>query len=514
MGKESTLGREIGSIGRQSSIYMLGQVLSRAVGFVMIPVYTRYIAPSGYGAMELIEILTAGLGIFVSMGVADTMARFYYQEKEEYKRNRVVSTIVAGFALLAIPIVLLGVCLAPYIGGVLLDQPEHIFYLQVAMVSVWFGMFVEIGASYLRIRYKAKLFLTFSMGQLALALSLNILFIVHLGLGVLGFFYSTLIAQGITTVAYAIYIFSRVPIRHFSGPVFRDAIRFGLPIVPSRIALLFGFMSNRFFLKWMASPDPAVALAQVGLYSLGHKFGLVINRFVTSPFNSFWGPRRLDLLISEAPHALDTVARVCTYSTLATTSIALLVSVGAENLIDIMAAPEYGGAHVVVPIIALSYVALGLDTHFTSGILYAKKTIFTIYIALLSVAITIVANLLLVAPFGLIGAGFANLVGFSSRIVMSYLVSQRCLAIPFEKGRIILSLLLAIGVFLLTRFIQTPSPYATLVLRLAAASTYPVLLLACGFFEKGEITALRQILRRGVAVVRAARSRWLTSEGN
>ena len=54
---EATYGAEIVATGKYSLVYVVGQAISRAVGFFMIPLYTRYIAPSHYGAMELIEIL-------------------------------------------------------------------------------------------------------------------------------------------------------------------------------------------------------------------------------------------------------------------------------------------------------------------------------------------------------------------------------------------------------------------------------------------------------------------------
>src|SRR5438874_2975881 len=55
----SALRKEVVSVGKHSLVYVIGQAISRAVGFLMIPLYTSYIAPSHYGAMELIEIVTA-----------------------------------------------------------------------------------------------------------------------------------------------------------------------------------------------------------------------------------------------------------------------------------------------------------------------------------------------------------------------------------------------------------------------------------------------------------------------
>src|SRR5205807_3582484 len=96
----SALRKEVVSVGKHSLVYVVGQAISRAVGFLMIPLYTSYIAPSNYGAMELIEIITAVCLVLISMSVAEGMARFYYAEKGQEGRNRVISTIIVGFGII------------------------------------------------------------------------------------------------------------------------------------------------------------------------------------------------------------------------------------------------------------------------------------------------------------------------------------------------------------------------------------------------------------------------------
>src|SRR5438128_9354681 len=111
----SALRKEVVSVGKHSLVYVIGQAISRAVGFLMIPVYTSYIAPSHYGAMELIEIVTGACLVLMSMGVGDGMSRFYYAEKEEAERKRVTSTVVISLAILGLPIALALVAAARWV---------------------------------------------------------------------------------------------------------------------------------------------------------------------------------------------------------------------------------------------------------------------------------------------------------------------------------------------------------------------------------------------------------------
>jgi len=496
IGFQSNLRKEVISVGRHSLIYVVGQALSRAVGFFMIPVYTRFIAPTNYGAMELIEIMTAAAAIIISLGVAESMSRFYYAEKDQIKRNQVVSTVIIGFGIIGLPIVLLFISISGLVSSIVLEEGQYRYYLQIAMTASWFGMLCEVGYSYLRMLYKAKIFVTLTTIQLVIALSLNIYFVVFMKLNILGIFYSTLITEGGIGVFLSIMILRRVGFS-VSISTLRHLISFGLPLVPTRIGMMLGFVSNRFFLRWLASPDPAFALAQVGLFSLGHKFGVIINRFVTVPFNSFWGPRRLELILEELKDSKETVARVCTYATLLTVYLALLLSSGIESLIEIMADPSYRGAHQVVPFVALAYVALGLETHFITGILYKKKTIWSTYISLLSLGVILAWNYLFVPRYGLLGAATSNLAGFAVRGTLIYVVSQRLYPIPFELGRMAMMFITAIILYFISQTFSFSSSYLTFIARTGLVALFPFVLLLFGFYHEGEVEFAGQVLKNG-----------------
>jgi O-antigen/teichoic acid export membrane protein len=491
----SALKREVLSIGKNSSIYFIGQALSKAVGFFMIPIYTKFIAPTNFGAMEMVEILTGCIGLVISMNVAEAMPRFFYAEKERAARNRVVSTIVGGFGLMGIPLVLLFVCLSKSIAEVVLKAPDYTYYLQLSTVTIWFGMLCEICYSYLRMQYMARAFVLTTVLQLALAMSLNIYFIVGLRLDILGVFYSTLITQGLTAAVLIIWILKETGLR-ISFPLLRRLVAFGLPLVPSRIGLTLGFVSNRFFLLWLGAGDPKEALALVGRFSLGHKFGVVINRFITVPFNSFWSPRRLELLINEEPQARETVARICTYSTLISLYAALVLSAGIESVIEIMANPSYRGAHLVVPSVALAYVALGLETHFSTGLLQCRRTGYAAYIGLLALAVTLVWNYLFVPPFGLVGAATSNLAGFAVRSILIYAVSQRLYRIPFEVRRLLIMFGAAVVVYAASQSLSLSSPYLTFFVRTSLVALYPAFLLLTGFYRPEELRVFRAAVGR------------------
>ena len=191
----STLHHEVVFTAKNTAIYAGGRLLSHAVGFLMIPVYTRFIVPSNYGAMELIEIVSSCAALLIYLGIWESMPRFYYAEKEECKRNEVVSTIILALGAIGAVIIAILLALSGTLSAVILEDVRSLLCLQIALATLWFALLVEIGFSYLRMLYRAKLFVAITITQLVISLSLNIWFVVFLKWDIVGIFFSNLIVQ-------------------------------------------------------------------------------------------------------------------------------------------------------------------------------------------------------------------------------------------------------------------------------------------------------------------------------
>jgi O-antigen/teichoic acid export membrane protein len=481
----STFRQEITSIGKHSLVYFLGQALSRAVGFFMIPIYTRFIAPSDYGVLELVFIVGGSLAMLISMSVSDSLSRFYYAEKKQPQRDLVVSTTILGFAASGLPVVFLCVHFADQFSLLVLESKEYQYLFYIAFLTAWFTMLVDIGMSYLRMRYYSKTFLCASISQLILALSLNIYCVVYRQMGILGILYSNLISSATLGLILSTGILVVVK-PHFSFSKLKRIIKFGLPLAPSRICLSLGFMSNRFFLQRFAT------LFELGIFSLGFKFGILISRFINTPINMFWSPRRLELLLTAKDHSHKTVARICTYNTFLSLFVALALSATIKEVLNIIADPRYHESYKIVPIIAITIVIGGLENHFNAGILIAKRTSYLTYSSIISIAVVLAWSFFFIPIYGIWGAASASLAGSSIRTILIYLGSQQFYRLPFELVRICKLFIVAFVLYALCSFVHL-GLFLTLTIKLIIVGTFPLLLLLTNFFDDGEIDQLKRM---------------------
>ncbi|MDI6722916.1 MAG: oligosaccharide flippase family protein, partial [Candidatus Aenigmarchaeota archaeon] len=89
-------------IAKHSFVYMLGAILSRAIGFLMIPIYTQFLIPADYGVIQLLALTTDVIGTVISVGISSAMYRFYFDYDTEKERNEVVSTAILSFGIIGL----------------------------------------------------------------------------------------------------------------------------------------------------------------------------------------------------------------------------------------------------------------------------------------------------------------------------------------------------------------------------------------------------------------------------
>ncbi|MDY6896187.1 MAG: oligosaccharide flippase family protein, partial [Thermotogota bacterium] len=157
---------EFGFLLKHSTIYGISTVLSQAIGFIMLPVYTRYLTPKDYGVLNLIEITTAMAGMILTTGIADTISRFYYDHKEQNKRNKTVSTLYISYFIICFGISPIFYFSSPILSTVILDSQKYTQYFYISFISLVLGGLLDIGLIYLRILNKSVIFTLISVTRL------------------------------------------------------------------------------------------------------------------------------------------------------------------------------------------------------------------------------------------------------------------------------------------------------------------------------------------------------------
>ena len=471
------LGGQIARLARHSAIYGLGGLVARFVSVLLLPLYTRYLTPTDYGAVETLVALTAILATILRLGIASAFFRFYFDSTDPGYRLRVVRTsfwFTMGMATLGLVV---GFVLAPQISGWLFGTDNRTTLVRAAFVLLWSQMNYEQVTALFRVEERAVAFTAATLANLTITVAATISFVVALEWGATG------VIVGNFTGTLAVYVALIAYRREQLGltvdrPLLRRMNRFGLPLVPSMLALWVLNFSDRFFILKL---DDA---ADVGVYSIGARIASAMVLLLTA-FRAAWPA--FAYAIEEDEQAKRAYAFVLTYLLFVASWAALGLGLLAPWLVEWLTTPKFYGAADVVALLSFSAVAFGGFIVVSVGLGRTKRTQFNWVVTGSSALVSVALNLLLIPPYGIVGAGIANLCAFTVMFAGITWWSQRVFHVDYQWRRVTTAVAAAVGLTVLGKTLDVPLGVA-----LALVLVYPVALWPLRFYLPAELASIRR----------------------
>ena len=165
--------------------YQVADVVSKFIAILLLPVYTRYINPAGYGVVELLGNGVILISILVRFGMIESFLRFYYSDADQPRRDALARRAI-GFLLVtttAVSIVL-AVFAAPLSKVVLGYRDPAIF--RVAVLGLWAFTNLEMAYALLRVDERLRAYATATLINVGLTIGASVVLVVVLGQGAKG----------------------------------------------------------------------------------------------------------------------------------------------------------------------------------------------------------------------------------------------------------------------------------------------------------------------------------------
>jgi O-antigen/teichoic acid export membrane protein len=477
---QSRLGKQLGRLAKQSAIYGLGSMVSRLLAVILIPLYTSYLSPDDYGKVGILTAWSAVLVICLRAGISTAFFRFYFDAEDDRGRTTVVRTSFWFTMTMATAGLVAGLLLAEPLSQAFRDVGPGL--VAATFVGVWAQMNYEQLTSLFRVEQRALAFGIASLANVLVTVCAMVVFVAvfhwhALGL-IVGNFTGTL-AIYLVLLAYRRYQLGLEFDRH----LLREMNRFGLPLVPSALALWAINFVDRFLITWLDSKSA------VGVYTIGIQISSAIV-FLLFAFRTAWPAYAYS--IKDDSEAKLTYGFVLTYLTLLTCWISTALAVLAPWIVDILTSkPGYAGAERVVAPLCFSAAAFAAYTVVVIGVGRARKTKFNWVITGAAAVVNVVLVVALVPPFGIYGAAIASLVTYVGMFLAMAWHAQRVYPVLYQWRRLAL---IAAGSAALTvagRLTRGP-----LGLEIVLALALPFVLFPLGFYLPGERARLGALLHR------------------
>ena len=480
--EQPTIVQEMGTAVRHTAVYGLGNILLKAVGFVMVPFYTHYLSPAEYGILEILDLSMSLFGMFLAIGMISAMLRAYAAAESEEQRRSVISTSFIFVSCAGIGVyVLLGGLVRP-VSTWLLGPQIPAKYLLISFSTFILGYILNVPRTYLRARESSGAFVAVdSLGVVAM-LVLVVVFIVIFKMGLLGILISSLIVAAGQLSVLTFWMLRHLEVRFDRGVLWKMLV-FGFPLMFSNMALFVLNFSDRFFLQHLRS------LEVVGVYAVGYKFGYMLNYLLVQPFLVMWQGRMY--VVHRNPDHENVFGQMFVLYSLLLTYAGLGLAVLSPEIVRFMVGARFAGSQDVIPVVGFAYVFFGIAYFAQTGMYVTERTRLVGGVSAAAAILNLGLNFVLIRQFGMMGAAWATLLSFLAIAAGSYAASQRVLPLALGGGRVAAALITAAGLYGLCRFFAPHALVTALLFKAVVLSAFPVLVWKTGILSGREIETIR-----------------------
>lgn len=473
-------------LARHSAIYAAGPALQKLVGFLLLPFVTATIGGAAqYGIVEMGGVTLAIAAQVLGVNLMHGMTRFHAEAASPRERGEVVSTTLwilfatTGLAAAA-------AFLFPEIASEILVGTRTETKAAMVVFAILCAQTVgQVGLRWLQANERSGTYVAITTGKTVLEVGLKVALLL-LGMGSLGALLSVLGGELVVAVALTVTIAVKLSLR-FSPAIARRLVVYSLPLIGSGLFMFVLHQADRWFVQRLHGE------AAVGVYGVGYKLGAMGNAVVLEAFGLIWFP--FVFAIASEDEARLVCRKVATYATAGFAFLTLGLALFADEIVRLMAAPEFAGAARTLPIVAFGYLFWALFQVLHTTFYLRKRTGHVAWLVGGAAVLNLGLNALLVPGHGDLGAAWATLISFAALAGGAWIAAERLWPVGFEARRIAAPIALAgglawCGTLLADEWGASWVAIAKILLLLAL----PAVLACSGFLDPAEQAKIKSLL--------------------
>ncbi|MDQ6729243.1 MAG: oligosaccharide flippase family protein, partial [Actinomycetota bacterium] len=406
--------------------YQVADVVSKLTAVLLLPVYTRYIHPAGYGVVELLANGVILISILVRFGMIEAFLRFYFTDTDPERRDALVRR-TAGFLFIATSgvAIVLAAFSAP-LSTLVLSHRDTATFL-IAVLGMWSFTNLELAYGLLRVDERLRAYAIASVSNVVLTIAGSVVLVVGFGDGPRGLLAANYGVSTVILLALWWTMRGRLAPRRAGAERLRILLRFGLPTVPAEASVYALSIVDRFYLYH--GRGQAVA----GLYSIAVKLAGSV-AFIVRAFQYAWPP--LAYSITDDAEAARLYGLVTTYYLFVSGWVVAGLALLGRWVLRLLTAPQYFGAYRALPWVALGWALYGLWVVFLVIAGRAKVTTRNFPASLAGLAANVILIVALVPPLGIAGAGIALSGAYVVMLGVMYALTRNVFHVAFEWLRL------------------------------------------------------------------------------
>lgn len=409
-----------------TAILGIGTFGSKLLVFLLLPLYTAYLTAAQYSTADIITQSANLLMPLMALGICDAVFRFTLDRDSDKKHVLTTGLYInaAGFGIFLLLFPALN--LISYFDG----------YMWLIILYAFIANLHMLLAQYVRARGMTAFFALQGIIATAITIGLNILFLVVMEVGLLGYVLSVVIADAAVSLLMIAVIrkdFSLSP-RYFDKATAKLMLKYSIPLIPTTVFWWVTNVSDRYMVKGFIGDEvnglyaaafkiPTMLILLSGIFIEAWQFSAVTEKdtetksshaaFFGTVFDSFQG-----------------MMFICAAGLIAFSKV----------LSVILFADSYYTAWQYMPLLIVATVFSSLVTFMGSVYLVDKKSVHSFVTAMIGAVVNIAFNLLLIpTQLGANGAALATFLSYFIVFIIRAVNTQKFIRFNLHTPKLIVN---------------------------------------------------------------------------
>lgn len=402
------------SLVKRSGIYLGANILNALVPFLLLPILTRYLTTAEYGQIAMFQTLVTGLTALMGLNTIGAANRKYYDNDKEN---------ISFFNGTCIQILLITIIVVGVLAWVLSEKLSE--WLSIPLSWIFFAVLissanfvVQLRLGQWQVREMALNFGFLQVSQSVFIFGLSILLIVLFNQGSEGRIEALLIATLIYALASITLLYKDrlVRICVFRKDFMKEALSYGVPLIPHVVGIFFLSSIDRFFI------NKELGISEAGIYMFAVQLSLGV-AVIFDAINKALITWLFKSLAENQTQQLERVVRFTYLFFIVAMMLGLLSFIVGPFVVNVVGGDKFIRSGEIIGWLCLGQAFGGMYLMVTNYIFYAKKTGLLSFVTISTGLINIFLLVMLLKTNGIVGVAIAFAVSMFLRFVGTWLIA-------------------------------------------------------------------------------------------
>jgi O-antigen/teichoic acid export membrane protein len=443
----------IKTLGKESVVYGLSGIISKFIGFILLPFFARTLSVEDYGDISILQSYFFFISAVSMLGLDSAFLRWYYDSEDLDRKKGIFSTAIVSIQGISIFLGLVTIVLAYFDVLPKLHHQNSFLLFGLVALNVSCNWVNSMFVAWCRIQHKAWLTFFFSVTTVFISGIVSFLLVITLKLGVVGFIGGQTVAF-VATYAIALIILRGWIKLYVDVKLLKGMVGYGLALMPASFATSATVLVSNILLSHITSQQ------ELGYYQMGLNFGMLVT-LITNAFAQSWQPFSFSLMKDE--NCGPVFNQVTVIYTVSLTFVCVCLGFFSPEIIEIIASPKFLPSAALAGIIAMAYFINSLSTIAITGMLIMKKVGWYSPTVIFGSIIIVACTALLTPRYGRFGLAYSLLIGYSFVPLILFYRSQKLSPIPYDFKKIIAVLVIGLAMVFYNNF-RLPPLYVRMII--------------------------------------------------